>query len=177
MPSGRTQKLSVLALAKPYFCCCEGFRMLWHFSDLAPSEAQVRDTPMSGYRTCRTPQVCIAQRSLAATASIARLALCIAAWSGAFSRDKLTRRANHFGFSEVLSSPGIKNISLSPPGKSGAHQLPSCPAKRGVGHRHGRGAGSGGRGCAFDERRGSVRRRRVVLTPRCWRQVGGKSRR
>ncbi len=71
----------------------------------------------------------------------------------------------------------IKNISLSPPGKSRAHQLPSCPAKRGVGHRHERGTGSGGRGCAFDERRGSVRRRRVVLTPRCWRQVGGKSRR
>ena len=58
----------------------------WHFSDLAPSEAQVRDTPMSGHRTCRTPQVCIAQRSLAATASIARLALCVAAWSCAFPR-------------------------------------------------------------------------------------------
>ena len=95
----------------------------------------------------------------------------------ALSRDKLTRRANHFGFSEVMSSPGIKNISLSPPGKSRAHQLPSCSAKRGVGHRHERGTGSGGRGCAFDERRGCVRRRRVVLTPRCWRQVGGKSRR
>ena len=93
------------------------------------------------------------------------------------SRAKLTRRANHFGFSEVMSSPGIKNISLSPTGKSRAHQLPSCSAKRGVGHRHERGTGSGGRGCAFDERRGCVRRRRVVLTPRCWRQVGGKSRR
>src|ERR1700730_12074565 len=86
MPSGRTQKLSVLALAKPYFCCCEGFRMLWHFSDLAPSEAQVRDTPMAGYRTCRTPNQRAAQISLAATASIARLALCIAAWSCAFPR-------------------------------------------------------------------------------------------
>jgi hypothetical protein len=30
----------------------------------------------------------------------------------------LTRRANHFGFSEIVSSPGIKNISLSSPGKS-----------------------------------------------------------
>jgi hypothetical protein len=35
------------------------------------------------------------------------------------------------------------------------------------------GTGCGGRGCAFDERRGSVRRSRVVLTPRRWRQVGG----
>jgi hypothetical protein len=44
-----------------------------------------------------------------------------------FSRDKLTRRANHFGFSEIMASPRIKNILLSPPGKSRAHQLPSCP--------------------------------------------------
>ena len=36
------------------------------------------------------------------------------------------------------------------------------------------GTGCGGRGCAPDERRGNVRRRRVVLTPRCWCQVGGK---
>jgi hypothetical protein len=27
--------------------------------------------------------------------------------------DKSTRRANHFGFSEIMSSPGIKNILLS----------------------------------------------------------------
>jgi hypothetical protein len=33
-------------------------------------------------------------------------------------RDKLTRRANHFCFSEIVSSPGIKNIPLSPSGKS-----------------------------------------------------------
>jgi hypothetical protein len=31
-------------------------------------------------------------------------------------------------------------------------------------------------GSADNERRESVRRSRVVLTPRCWRQVGGKSR-
>src|SRR5258708_26295797 len=30
-------------------------------------------------------------------------------------------------------------------------------------------------GSADSERRESVRRRRVVLTPRCWRQVGGSS--
>jgi hypothetical protein len=37
--------------------------------------------------------------------------------------DKLTRRANHFGFSEIVSSPRIKrikNIPLSPSGKSAA---------------------------------------------------------
>jgi hypothetical protein len=34
-------------------------------------------------------------------------------------------------------------------------------------------AGCDGRGCAFDERRRSGRRSRVVLTPRRWCQVGG----
>ena len=37
--------------------------------------------------------------------------------------------------------------------------------------RHKRGMGCGGRRCAFDERCGSGRRRRVVLTPRRWCQV------
>jgi hypothetical protein len=45
----------------------------------------------------------------------------------------------------------------------------SRPDQRGARDRHERGAGSDGRGSAFDERRGSVRQRRVVLTPRCWR--------
>jgi hypothetical protein len=27
--------------------------------------------------------------------------------------DTMARRANHFGFSEIMSSPGIKNIPLS----------------------------------------------------------------
>src|SRR3954471_19003772 len=48
------------------------------------------------------------------------------------------------------------------------HPVPT----RGAYHdRHERGTGSDGRGSAFDERRESVRQRRVVLTPRCWRQV------
>jgi hypothetical protein len=34
--------------------------------------------------------------------------------------DKSTRRANHFRFSEMTSSPEIKNIPLSPSGKSAA---------------------------------------------------------
>jgi hypothetical protein len=53
--------------------------------------------------------------------------------------------ANQFGFAEVVSSPEIKNISLYPNGKSGAHMWPSRPAQKGVGRRHGRWAGSGGR--------------------------------
>jgi hypothetical protein len=40
--------------------------------------------------------------------------------------------------------------------------------------RHERGAGCGGRGCAIDEQRSSGRRSRVVLAPRCWRQVARK---
>ena len=38
--------------------------------------------------------------------------------------------------------------------------------------RHERGLGCGGRRRADNERRGGVRRSRVVLTPQCWRQVG-----
>jgi hypothetical protein len=45
---------------------------------------------------------------------------------------------------------------------------------RGDRDRHERGAGCGGRGGAADEQHGSGRRSRVVLTPRRWRQVGGK---
>ena len=43
--------------------------------------------------------------------------------------------------------------------------------------RYGRGAGCGGRGGACDERCRRGRRSRVVLTPRCWRQVCDKERR
>src|SRR6476620_2449390 len=56
--------------------------------------------------------------------------------------------------------------------------IPHCPVpQRGVAQRHQRGAGCGGRGSAFDEWRCSVRPSRVVLTPRCWRQVCDKKRR
>jgi len=46
-----------------------------------------------------------------------------------FGCDKSTRRANHFGFSEIVSSPGIKNISLNPPGKSALLVRPSHPMR------------------------------------------------
>ena len=147
------------------------------FSDLARSAALVRDTPISGHHyssTARRSASSGAAASMTRNPAFRRPDAIILAEICDLSRDKLTRRANHFGFSEIMSSPRIKNISLSPPGKSKAHQLPSCPEKRGVGHRHERGTGSGGRGCAFDERRGCVRRSRVVLTPRRWRQASRK---
>jgi hypothetical protein len=41
--------------------------------------------------------------------------------------DKSTRRANHFGLSEIVSSPGIKNISVFSAAKSlhiNSHPVP-----------------------------------------------------
>jgi hypothetical protein len=64
-----------------------------------------------------------------------------ARWAGVAAR-----RANHFGFTETVSSPKIKNISLFQKGETVAYLSPSRPGKRGVGHRHERGTGSGGRG-------------------------------
>ena len=49
------------------------------------------------------------------------------------------------------------------------YQLHPVPTRGAYHDRHERGAGSGGRGNALDERHGSVRQRRVVLTPRSWR--------
>src|SRR3981189_30847 len=45
-------------------------------------------------------------------------------------RDKLARRANHFGFPEIVSSPRIKNISVFMDPKSAAHLWPSRPTQR-----------------------------------------------
>src|SRR5260221_6721470 len=59
--------------------------------------------------------------------------------------DKVARR-RHFCFPEIVSSPKIKNISLFPKAKSVAYLWPSRPTQRGVGHRHERGTGRGGRG-------------------------------
>jgi hypothetical protein len=52
---------------------------------------------------------------------------------------------------------------------------PSRPTRGAYRDRHGRGTGCGGRGSAIDEQRLSGRRRRVVLTPRRWCQVGGSN--
>jgi hypothetical protein len=47
-------------------------------------------------------------------------------------RDKTTRRANDFCFSQIVSRPEMKNISLFPKAKSGLYPLPSRPDQRGV---------------------------------------------
>ena len=60
----------------------------------------------------------------------------------------------------LILPPNQRHISRYPAHSRGAYR-----------DRHGRWAGCGGRGGAFDERRLSGRRRRVVLTPRRWRQV------
>ena len=71
-------------------------------------------------------------------------------------------------FKKYSASPLTQITSISP----------AVLSHRGAARdRHGRGAGCGGRGCAADERRKSGRRSRVVLTPRCWRQVCEKKRR
>src|SRR5216684_1571881 len=95
----------------------------------------------------------------------------------ALSCDKSTRRANHFWFPEIVSSPKIKNISLPPSGKSVALVPPSRAHKRGA-SRSSRTLGAGCDGrlgvrrkfFAGRERQG-VRPSRVVLTPRCWHQA------
>src|SRR4051794_40308327 len=53
--------------------------------------------------------------------------------------------------------------------RSGLYQLHPVRTRGAYHDRHERGTGSDGRGSAFDERRESVRQRRVVLTPRSWR--------
>jgi hypothetical protein len=84
---------------------------------------------------------------------------------------RLTRRANHhFRFTEFMSSPAIKNISLSVHPKSPAHFPPSRSGKRGARDRHERGTGMRWTPrLPPDERGRGVRQRRVVLTPRRWR--------
>jgi len=58
----------------------------------------------------------------------------------------VARRANLFGFTELMSSPKIKNISLYPKAKSGAYLSPSRSDQRGARDRHDVGRGCGGRG-------------------------------
>ena len=86
--------------------------------------------------------------------------------------NKTARRANHFRFTEIASSQKsvrIENISLYQKCKAW-HMIviPSRPEGRS------RSSTNAGRGAMdvespLDERRGSVRQRRVVLTPRSWR--------
>ena len=83
----------------------------------------------------------------------------------------LTRRANHeFRFTEAMSSPEVKNISLFQNNELGyIHAIPSRPEGRSRSSRTWDGDAVDAE-AATDERGLSVRQRRVVLTPRCWRQ-------
>ena len=67
--------------------------------------------------------------------------------------------------------PQMKNISLFQKREQGYIHSHPVPVRGAYHDRHERGAGSGGRGGADNERHGCVRRSRVVLTPRCWRQA------
>ena len=85
-------------------------------------------------------------------------------------RAKAEAEANHFCFTESVSSPEIKNISLFQKTKSGhilAHPVPLRASA--VVTDVGRVAVDAE--VATDERSLSVRQKRVVLTPVCWRQV------
>ena len=83
---------------------------------------------------------------------------------------KTTRRANQ----QNPSSVRCENIPLSPSGKSVILIGASHPM-RGACARHGRAVRCGGRGAGARRAQAArVRRSRVVLTPRCWRQLGGK---
>jgi hypothetical protein len=64
----------------------------------------------------------------------------------------------------------------APPNQIYIHRHP-VPLRGAFRERHGRGAGCGGRDGALDGRCQRGRRRRVVLTPRRWCQVGGLVRR
>src|SRR3981189_3521514 len=80
--------------------------------------------------------------------------------------DKSTRRANQFGFSEIVSSPVSKNIPIGTSPKSLLQLRPSHPTRGAsavVAYVAVRG---GGRGCHEDERGGRVRRSRVVRRPK-----------
>src|SRR6266702_8685451 len=90
--------------------------------------------------------------------------------------NKTARRANHLGFSEIMSSQRIKNISVFTNPKSAIYPLYPVPFRGAYHDRHETWGGNAvDAGSADSERRESVRQRRVVLTPRCWRQVGGSS--
>src|SRR3977135_3335880 len=87
-----------------------------------------------------------------------------------FPRDKLTRRANHFRFTEDGVKPQNKKYFAFPEMKNGVYLSPSRPTQKGVGRRHDEGRVAVDAEAATDARGQSVRQRRVVLTPRGWRR-------
>jgi hypothetical protein len=92
-----------------------------------------------------------------------------ARWAGVAAR-----RANHFWFPETASSPQNKKYFAFPEGRNSGISV-AIPSRQ-----EGRimivtnvGRVAVDAGSADNERRESVRQRRVVLTSRCWCQVGG----
>ena len=65
----------------------------------------------------------------------------------------------------IRVKPRNKKYFLLPEVKSGVYIWPSRPGQKGVGRRHGRWTGCGGRWFTTDDRGLSVRRKRVVLAP------------
>ena len=71
---------------------------------------------------------------------------------------------------KIMSSPEIKNISLFQKRELGYINAHPVPLRVGVGRRHDEGRVAVDAEAATDARGQSVRQRRVVLTPRCWRR-------
>src|SRR5216110_4092749 len=87
--------------------------------------------------------------------------------------NKTTRQAKRFRFAEAVVKPQNKKYFAFPESQISGRSIAIPSRQEGRWPTSQRGTGSGGREGADDERHRSVRQRRVVLTPRCWRQVGG----
>ena len=77
----------------------------------------------------------------------------------------VARRANHFGFAELMSSLKIKNISLFPNPKSALHPMHPVPLRGASAIVTNEGRVAVDALAATDERGQGVRQKRVVLTP------------
>ena len=99
-----------------------------------------------------------------------RLRNCVASRASAIlriMRDKSTRRANH----QKSVEPFAQKYFASLAGQISGKNSPSHPTRGADRDRHERAVRCGGRCRHEDERGGSVRRNRVVLTPVGWRHV------
>ena len=102
----------------------------------------------------------------------------MAGWSDSSTADA---QANRRKSPEAKRPVGMRQInpsgkiSLNPSGKSPLRFCLSHPMRGADRDRHERAVGCGGRGLRLDERRVKRTVKRVVLTPRCWRQVRGET--
>src|SRR6478735_637266 len=81
----------------------------------------------------------------------------------------VTRRATHFRFTEVMSSPQNEKYFALSETRTGLSRLHPVPTRGALAIVTNAGRGAMDARGALDEGRRSVRQRRVVLTPRCWR--------